>query len=109
MTLDPTKGVLEVWSNDCSVQGELPGATVQLDGAATQWAMYGGVGVWIPRDTTLGTIPSLRNGSVAGIVNVTPGTHTVTVAGEGLSMTSSVSVEANTWTVLVMLPGHPLN
>ncbi len=108
-TLDSAMGTLEVWANDCSAKGELPGATVQLDGAATQWAMFGGQGTWIPRDTTLGAINNLRSGSVAGKVNVAPGMHTITVSAEGVSLTSTVLVEANTWTTLVMTPGHPLN
>lgn len=107
-TIDPTKGVLEVWVGDCSVKNELPGAAVALDGVSTGFAMYGGVGVWIPRDTLLGTIQPLRNGSVAGMVNVTPGMHTVNVTAEGLSLTSTVLVKANTWNVLVLVPGHPL-
>jgi hypothetical protein len=108
-TLDSTKGVLEVWAGDCSVRNELPGAAVTLDGAATSWAMYGGVGVWIPRDTLLGTLDHVNNGSAAGIVNVAPGMHQVNVSAEGLSLTSSVNVKAGAWNVLIIVPGQPLN
>ena len=104
-TLDPAKGVLEVWSNDCS-KGELPGATVTLDSAATQWAMFGGVGVWLPRETTLGHPSNAGIGSIAGTVNVTPGVHQVTVTSGSLVLGPySVKVVANQWTVIHIFPG----
>src|SRR5688572_16673574 len=77
-TLDPSKGVLEVWTGDCSAQ-PFPGATIGVsDHPDATWAVFGGVGVWLPRTTTI-TAPEGLSLSVAGTVNVTPGVHEVTV------------------------------
>lgn len=104
-TLDPTKGVLEVWANDCS-KGELPGATITLDGASPTWAMFAGAGVWLPRATTVGHPNSAFLGSVAGTVNVSPGVHTVTVTSGALMLGPyTINVQANEWTVLHVFPG----
>jgi hypothetical protein len=104
-TLDPTKGVLEVWANDCG-KGELPGATVTVDGATATWAMFAGNGAWLPRATTVGHPNMALLGSVAGTVNVTPGVHTVTVTSGALVLGPyTVSVKANEWTVIHVFPG----
>jgi hypothetical protein len=108
MAAAPTKGTLEVWMQDCT-SPELVGATVQLDGADVTWAMYSGVGAWIPRATTLGHPQSQPFGSVAGLVNVEPGTHTVKVTAPGLTMESTVEVTAGAWSMILMVPGVPLN
>ena len=106
--VDPSKGVLEVWMRDCT-SPDLPDATVQLDGADASWAMYSGVGVWIPRATTLGHPQSQPFASVAGLVNVAPGTHTVKVSGTGFAIESTVEVTAGRWSMIMMVPGVPLN
>ncbi len=105
-TLDPAKGVLEVWANDCS-KFELPQATVTLDAATdTQWAMFGGVGAWLPRATTLGHPNNANTGSIAGTINVTPGMHTVTVAAGGQTLGPfTIMVEANSLTLMHIYPG----
>ncbi len=106
--VDPSHGVLEVWLQDCT-SPDLVDATIQLDGADASWAMYSGVGVWIPRATTLGHPQSQPYGSVAGLVNVTPGVHTVKVTAPGLTLESTVEVMANRWSMILMVPGVPLN
>ena len=104
-TLDPTKGVLEVFANDCS-KGELPGATITVDGVSPMWAQFGGAGVWLPRATTVGHANNNFDGSIAGTVNVTAGVHTVTVTSGALTLGPyTVNVLANGWTVLVVFPG----
>jgi hypothetical protein len=108
-TNDPAKGVLEVWVADCS-KGELAQASLQLDGATVPWAMFGGVGVWIPRDLTLPHIQNVAVGSMAGTINVTPGLHTVTVSNMtgSLQLTGTINVQANVWNLLAIVPGAPL-
>jgi len=107
-TANPAKGALEVWVNDCG-NGEFPMGTIQLDGATTQWAMFGGMGVWVPRDTLLQHLQNLAVGSIAGMANVDPGMHSVTVTSPSgvLMMTGTIDVKAGEWNLLVIYPGKP--
>lgn len=108
-TYNSAMGALEVWVSDCG-KGEFPQATIQLDGATASWAMFGGVGVWIPREITLPHLQTASVGSMAGLINVAPGSHTVTVISPSgtLMLSGTINVLAGTWNLLVIVPGAPL-
>lgn len=106
-TADAANGTLEVWLTDCSGT-DMPGASLKLDGADVSWAMFGGVGAWLPRTTTIAHPNNFGGGSIAGTINVTPGPHTVTMTAPGVTFESTTVVEAGGWTLLLMTPGFPL-
>jgi hypothetical protein len=71
--------------------------------------MLGGAGAWIPRATTIHH-QNYRAESVAGAVNLTPGPKTFTLV-DGTTTIGPVTftVEADTFTHVVVVPGYPLN
>jgi len=107
-TADPAKGTLIVLFADCSGNNMTSVTPSIEDDATATWAMYGGVGAWLPRPATV-SHPQYLGFSVAGTVNVAPGPHTVHAkygASEVLTP-SPIVVDAGAVTTLFFFPGVP--
>ena len=106
-TLDPSKGSLEVFMFDCSSSDYSAATPAIAEEPGLMWAMNGGANAWLPRMTTL-RHPNFRNESIAGAVNLAPGTKNFTVSDTNTTVGPvSFSIEAGTHTVLVVYPGYP--
>ncbi|HUS28614.1 MAG TPA: hypothetical protein VMZ53_08895 [Kofleriaceae bacterium] len=106
-TLDPTKGTLEVVMFDCSF-GDYYAATPSIvEEPGLKWAMNGGANAWLPRATTLHH-PNNRSESVAAAVNLTPGPKTFMLSDATTTIGPiSFTIEADTYTTLIVQPGYP--
>lgn len=107
-TIDPTKGVLEVAVTDCT-SGGFPGETISIaEEPGLKWAIYGGVGVWLARATTVAHAQGWGTSNM-GAVNLSPGPKTLTVTAGGGTTIGPVTfdIEPGTYTFVIVIPGTP--
>jgi len=105
---DAAKGSLEVCIADCALQ-PFAGAKLAISGEPQlAWAMAYGANMWMARDTTL-TRPTNWVCSIAATVNVSSGSHTLTITSGSVTLGPfAFEIEAGTHSNLVVWPGLPV-